>query len=305
MIGPAAVRRGLAVLTLAGFLCITVAAADLATSTPESVGMSATRLARLDAMLQAEIAAGKLPGMVVAVARRGKVVYQKAFGVANLQTHEPLRTDALFRLYSMTKPIASVGLLTLYEQGKFRLTDPLDRYLPQFANVKVYKGVDANGKPILAAPSRKPTIQDAFRHTLGLASGLGQSPVDALYREAGLSMGQLDSVAQEVDKLGTVPLLYDPGERWVYGLGHDVQARLIEVFSGMPYAEYLQRTIFGPLNMRDTVFGVPQKFRPRFPVVYSPRPDGTLAPDTADSYARFTDHPFATLSLSGSAADYL
>lgn len=267
--------------------------------------MSAARLGRLDAALQADIAAGSLPGIVIAVARRGKVVYQKAFGVTNLQSREPMRPDALFRLYSMTKPVASVGLLTLYEQGKFRLTDPLDRYLPQFANVKVYKGTDANGKPILAAPSRKPTIQDAFRHTLGLASGLGQSPVDAMYREAGLSMGQLDSLAQEVDKLGTVPLLYDPGERWVYGLGHDVQARLIEVFSGMPYAEYLQRTVFGPLGMRDTVFGVPAKLKPRFPLVYSPRPDRTLAPDTADAYARFTDHHFATLSLSGSAPDYL
>ena len=282
-----------------------IRAADLPTASPESVGMSASRLARLDAALQADVAAGKLPGIVVAVARRGKVVYQRAVGVANLQTREPMRVDALFRLYSMTKPIASVGLLTLYEQAKFRLTDPLDRYLPQFANVKVYKGADASGKPILAAPSRKPTIQDAFRHTLGLASGLGQSPVDAMYREAGLAMGQLESLAQEIDKLGTVPLLYDPGERWVYGLGHDVQARLIEVFSGMPYAEYLQRTIFDPLGMRDTVFGVPAKLKPRFPLVYLPRPDATLAPDTADSYARFTDHHFATLSLSGSAPDYL
>ena len=176
---------------------------------------------------------------------------------------------------------------------------------PQFANLKVYKGVDAAGKPILAAPSRKPTIQDAFRHTLGLASGLGQSPVDALYREAGISMAALDSLAQEIDKLGTVPLLYDPGDRWVYGLGHDVQARLIEVFSGVPYAEYLQRTIFGPLGMRDTMFGVPATLKARFPLVYSPRPDGTMTPDTADSYARFTDHHFGTLSLSGSAPDYL
>jgi CubicO group peptidase (beta-lactamase class C family) len=282
-----------------------IRAADLPTAAPESVGMSASRLARLDAALQADVAAGKLPGIVVAVARRGKVVYQRAIGVANLQTREPMRVDALFRLYSMTKPVASVGLLTLYEQAKFRLTDPLDRYLPQFANVKVYKGTDASGKPILAAPSRKPTIQDAFRHTLGLASGLGQSPVDAMYREAGLGMGQLESLAQEMDKLGAVPLLYDPGERWVYGLGHDVQARLIEVFSGMPYAEYLQRTIFGPLGMRDTVFGVPAKLKPRFPLVYSPRPDAALVPDATDSYARFTDHHFGTLSLSGSAPDYL
>jgi CubicO group peptidase (beta-lactamase class C family) len=292
-------------LAAAAFGSMTLAAADLPTATPESVGMSAARLSRLDAAVQADITAGRLPGVVVAVARRGKVVYQKAFGVANLATREPLRTDALFRLYSMTKPIASVALLTLYEQGQFRLTDPLDRYLPQFANVKVYKGADASGNPILAAPSRKPTIQDAFRHTLGLASGLGQSPVDALYRQAGLSMSQLDSVAQEMDKLATVPLLYDPGERWVYGLGHDVQARLIEIFSGMSYADYLQRTLFGPLGMRDTVFGVPPTLKPRFPLVYSPRPDGTLAPDTADAYARYTNHHFGTLSLSGTAPDYL
>ena len=305
MNGQSVIRSVFVLVAAAVLVRATVTAADLPTATPESVGMSTTRLARLDAVLQAEIAAGKLPGMVVAVARRGQVVYQKAVGVANLQTREPMRPDALFRLYSMTKPIASVGLLSLYEQGKFRLTDPLDRYLPQFANVKVYKGTDASGKPMLTAPSRKPTIQDAFRHTLGLASGLGQSPVDAMYREAGLSMGQLDSLAQEMDKLGTVPLLYDPGERWVYGLGHDVQARLIEVFSGMPYAEFLQHTIFGPLGMRDTAFGVPAKLKARFPLVYSPRPDGTLMPDTADAYARFTDHHFATLSLSGSAPDYL
>jgi CubicO group peptidase (beta-lactamase class C family) len=294
----------LPVVTMA-LACVIVTAADLPSATPETVGMSSARVARIDAAIQAEVAAGRLPGMVVAVARRGKVAYQKAFGVANRETREPMRTDAMFRLYSMTKPVASVGLLTLYEQGKFRLTDPLDRYLPQFANVKVYKGVDPAGKPILAAPSRKPTIQDAFRHTLGLASGLGQSPVDALYRDAGLAMGRLDSLAQEMDKLGAVPLLYDPGERWVYGLGHDVQARLIEVFSGVPYAEYLQRTIFGPLGMRDTAFGVPARLKARFPLVYSARPDGTLAPDSADSYARFTDHHFGTLSLSGSAPDYL
>jgi CubicO group peptidase (beta-lactamase class C family) len=168
--------RGLSLLVLiALMLLVTVSAADLPRATPESVGVSSSRLARLDAALEAEIAAGRVPGIVVAVARRGRVVHQKAYGFANLQTREPMPADALFRLYSMTKPIASVALLTLYEQGLFRLTDPLDRYLPQFADLKVYKGVDASGQPVLAEPSRKPTIQDAFRHTLGLASGLGQS----------------------------------------------------------------------------------------------------------------------------------
>ena len=140
-----AVRTFVVLVTATVLVCVTVIAAEFPTATPESVGISATRLARLDAALQTEIVAGKLPGIVVAIARRGKVVYQKAFGVANLQTREPLRTNAMFRLYSMTKPIASVALLTLYEQGKFRLTDPLDKYLPQLANVKVYKGVDASG----------------------------------------------------------------------------------------------------------------------------------------------------------------
>ena len=130
-------RRAVLLPAAAVLAMVAVAAADLPTATPESVGMSATRLARIDTMVEGDIAAGRLPGMVVAVARRGKVVYQKAFGVANRETREPMRTNAMFRLYSMTKPIASVGLLTLYEQGKFRLTDPLDRYLPQFANVKV------------------------------------------------------------------------------------------------------------------------------------------------------------------------
>jgi CubicO group peptidase (beta-lactamase class C family) len=290
---------------IALMLLVTVSAADLPRATPERVGVSSSRLARLDSALEAEIAAGRVPGVVVAVARRGRVVHQKAYGFANLETRQPMPADALFRLYSMTKPIASVALLTLHEQGLFRLTDPLDRYLPELANLKVYQGVDPSGKPILAEPSRKPTIQDAFRHTLGLASGLGQSPVDALYREAGLSMSRLDSLAQEMDKLATVPLLYDPGERWVYGLGHDVQARLVEVFSGIPYAEYLQRTIFGPLGMRDTVFGVPEELKPRFATVYSPGAGGTLVPDTADAYARYTEHHFGTLSLSGSAPDYL
>jgi CubicO group peptidase (beta-lactamase class C family) len=175
---PAALRSSKPVLLRAlALLCVPLlaSAADLPSAAPDSVGLSPERLTRLDSAMEAEIAAGRLPGVVIAVARRGKVVHQKAYGFANLETREPLAVDSLHRLYSMTKPIASVALLTLYEQGLFRLTDPLDRYLPQFADLKVFKGIDAAGQPILAAPTRKPTIQDAFRHTLGLASGLGQS----------------------------------------------------------------------------------------------------------------------------------
>lgn len=219
-------------------------AAGLPEADPDTLGFSAERLARIDTFVQAEVDAGRIAGAVVTIARHGKLAHAKAYGLANLESGAPMRNDNLFRLYSMTKPIASVALLTLYEQGKFQLTDPLDRYLPELADLKVYAGKDANGNLVLEDLVRKPTIQDAFRHTLGLASGLGRSDVDALYRDAGLSMFALDSLEQEITKFGQVPLLYQPGERWVYGLGHDVQAR-------------------------------------------------------------FTDHPFATLSLSGSAPDYV
>jgi CubicO group peptidase (beta-lactamase class C family) len=223
----------------------------------------------------------------------------------DLESRTPMRADAMFRLYSMTKPIASVALLTLYEQGLFQLTDPLDRYIPQFAGLRVYAGKDTNGKPILEAPKRKPTIQDAFRHTLGLSGGLGPGDVDVLYREAGIGMFELDSLRQEMERLATVPLRYSPGDQWVYGLGHDVQAYLVEHFSGMPYAEYVRKTILEPLGMRKTTFGVPPAMKRDFATVYDRDSAGKLVPDTADRYARFTDHAFGTLSMSGSAPDYL
>jgi CubicO group peptidase (beta-lactamase class C family) len=275
-----------------------------AADSPEVGGISLERLQRLDALLEREIAAGRVSGMVVAVARHGEVI-QRNYGYMDVASREPMRADALFRLYSMTKPIASVALLTLYEQGLFQLTDPLDKYIPQFANLKVYAGKDGDGKPILEAPKRKPTIQDAFRHTLGLSGGLGNTDVDALYREAGLGMFELDSLRQEMDKLATVPLRYSPGDQWVYGLGHDVQAYLVEHFSGKPYADYVRDVILEPLGMHRTVFGVPGALKHDFATVYDRDASGKLVPDTADRYARFTDHAFGTLSLSGSAPDYL
>ena len=169
----------------------------------------------------------------------------------------------------------------------------------------MYAGKDANGRPILETPKRKPTIQDAFRHTLGLSGGLGNTDVDALYREAGLGMFELDSLRQEIDRLATVPLRYSPGDQWVYGLGHDVQAYLVEYFSGMPYADYVRAAILEPLGMRHTAFGVPPAMKGDFATVYNRGADGKLVPDTADRYARFTEHAFGTLSLSGSAPDYL
>ena len=271
----------------------------------ETAGMSSARLAVMDARIQAEIDKGAVAGVVVAVARHGTIVHNKAYGMADIEAGTAMRTDHLFRLYSMTKTVASVALLTLYEEGRFQLDDPLEKYIPSFKDLKVYAGKDSNGNMLLEDMKRKPTVLDAFRHTLGLAGGVGQHPIDIVYREHGLSMGALESLSEEMQKLGEVPLRYQPGEQWVYGLGHDVQAYLVEYFSGMPYAEYLQQKIFDPLNMKDTMFGVPPKLADRFAKVYGVNTDGGLQAQEREAYARYTDHAFATLSLSGSTGDYL
>ena len=286
-------------------LALALSACQAQTQEPVDAGLSPDRVAVLDRAIQAEIDQGRVAGMVVSVARHGRVVHDKAYGSADTESGEPMTTEHLFRLYSMTKPVASVALLTLYEQGHFQLTDPLDRYIPGFSDPKVFAGYDAGGEMILEEPERRATIQDAFRHTLGLASGVGQHPVDVLYREHGLGMRDLDSLSEEIEKLSTVPLRAHPGQQWIYGLGHDVQAYLVERFSGMPYGDYLQRTIFEPLGMHDTMFGVPDDAADRFARVHRPAGEGGLEAEEGDAYARYTDHHFGTLSLSSSAADYL
>lgn len=296
------VTRILSLLTALTFALLSHRALPQETA---NAGLSQDRLAVLDRAIQAEIEQGRVAGMVVAVARHGTVAHNAAYGDADRESGEPMTTDHLFRLYSMTKPVASVALLTLYEQGHFQLTDPLDRYIPGFTNLKVFTGYDADGEMILEEAARKATVQDAFRHTLGLASGVGQHPVDIIYREHGLGMGDLDSLSEEIDKLSNVPLRAHPGEQWIYGLGHDVQAYLVERFSGMPYGEYLQRVIFEPLGMDDTMFGVPAEAAERFATVYQPNGEGGLRAEEGDAYARYTDHHFGTLSLSSSAGDYL
>lgn len=305
---PAVLRLAGVVVGLAAttfFSSLALAQHPLVNGTPESAGMSSQRLAVMDARIQAEIDKGTVAGVVVAVARHGTIVHNKAYGKADIAAGTPMRTDSLFRLYSMTKAVASVALLTLYEEGRFQLDDPLEMYIPSFKDVKVYAGQDANGNMLLEDMKRKPTVLDAFRHTLGLAGGVGQHPIDIVYREHGLSMGALESLSEEMEKLGEVPLRYQPGEQWVYGLGHDVQAYLVEYFSGMPYQEYLQQKIFDPLNMKDTIFGVPPKLADRFAKVYGVNADGGLQAQERDAYARYTNHYFATLSLSGSTGDYL
>jgi CubicO group peptidase (beta-lactamase class C family) len=294
-------------------LHVSTLATELDRATPESVGLSSQRLLRLDAVMQAEIDAGRKSGIAVLIARRGKIAFQKAFGYAELEGKTPLRTDSYFRVYSMTKPIVSAALLTLYEEGRFQLTDPLEKYIPAMKDVKVYAGDDEAGEMVLEAPKRKITIQDVFRHTAGLSSHAppGEEPgnrVVQAYQEAEADYGKIGSLRELAEEtLPPLPLLYHPGEKWVYSFAHDVQAYLVEYFSGMPIDRFLHERIFKPLDMRDSFYGEPVSGGPRCTTVYGPDDHGGLKAIDRPlylPYSRFKEHPMGGAGLSMTMMDY-
>jgi len=245
------------------------------------------------------------------IARRGKIAYHKAFGFADIESGTKLTTDYLFRLHSMTKPVTSVALLTLYEQGKFKLSDPIELYIPAFKEVKVYNGLDDKGKMILVEPKRKITIEDLFRHTAGLCSGEGDDPVDRAY-QATIDWTKLESAAELIDKLVKIPLLYQPGERWVYSDAYEILAYLVEIFSGMPFDKYCNEKIFKPLGMKDTVFRIPPEYVSRHTTCYGSgeKADDIVPiakPGEANGYAHWLNNkaPLGGTGLSSTAMDYL
>ncbi|OJU59523.1 MAG: hypothetical protein BGO08_00620 [Altererythrobacter sp. 66-12] len=283
------------------------AAKDLPSIDPVAAGLSKDGLARLDTGIAAAAAKHEIPGGVVLIARQGRIAHFVSFGVSDRDTQRPMRKDDIFRIYSMTKPVVSVALLTLYEQGKFQLDDPLEKYIPEFKNLKVYAGENKDGEMLLADPKRKPTIQDAFRHTTCIGAGGGPAPVAKLYFDRKIWVNRMNTLQEEMELIGGVPLLCQPGEAWVYGYDHDVQAHLVEYFSGMPLAEYLQKRLFDPLQMSDTGYGVPDGKRDRVvrlhdvPEEMPAYPAVDMRPST---YERFADHPFGTLGLWSTASDY-
>jgi CubicO group peptidase (beta-lactamase class C family) len=282
-------------------------AQDLRPGAPAEAGFSSERLHRLDAFIDEAITQGRIPGAVVLIARHGRVVHHQAFGLADRDTRRPMQRDDIFRIYSMTKPVVSVALLMLYEEGKFQLDDPIELYIPSFKDLKVFAGTDAEDNPILEDAHRKPTIHDAFRHTLGLSAGAGPTPVDRLYREKGITVGEVDSLARQMELLGQVPLLYQPGERWLYGFGHDVQARRVEVLSGMPLDRFLEERLFGPLRMADSGYAMGRDKPERVARLHdvAETPPANLAVDMRPStYEGFATKPMGTLGLWSTASDY-
>jgi len=275
-------------------------ARELPTARPESVGMSSERLARMNKAIHAYVDAGRTPGVVTVILRHGKVVHSDVYGKADLESGRASRADDLFRMYSMTKPITSVALLMLLEEGKFQLTDPLARFFPAVADMKVFAGTSAQGGVLLDAQKRPITIQDVFRHSAGFSYGFGATPVDKLYGEANLLGTGLDDLMQKLPKLS---LLYQPGDRWVYSVAHDVQAALVEKLSGQKFDEFVRERIFRPLGMSDSFFKLADAQRARQPAEYISR-DGRLAKNPGPLAQSYGDVVLGGFSISTTASDY-
>jgi CubicO group peptidase (beta-lactamase class C family) len=281
-------------------------AESLPSVAPDQVGLTTAGLAQIDSLMQSQVSQGKLAGVVMLIARDGKVAHAGVYGKMDIETGQAMRRDALFRIYSMTKPITGAALMTLYDEGRFALDDPVSKYLPGFDKVKVFAGKDGDSVKLVDL-NRPVTVRDLMCHTAGLAYGLSQAtPVDAMYTEAKLldRSKNLDSMLQ---RLLALPLAAQPGQRWMYSIAVDVQGKLIETLSGRTLDEFFAERIFKPLAMHDTAFFVPADKLDRLAVNYGKK-DGQLSPIDGSKTSQFATKP-ALLSGGGglvsTADDYL
>ncbi|MBM4024495.1 MAG: beta-lactamase family protein [Planctomycetes bacterium] len=251
-------------------------------ASPKSVGLSQERLDRIGALMQQHVDDGLLAGAVALVARDGKVAYLRSVGMQDKEKGIEMRPDAIFRIASMSKPITSVAVMMLYEEGRFRLSDPVSKYLPEFRAPKVLVITPAadGGKATeqLVPAKREITIRHLLTHTSGLTYHW-DARVGAQYYEAEITHGLVqdpDRLADDMKKLAQLPLVHQPGEAYTYGLSTDVLGRLVEVVSGLPFDEFLRKRIFEPLRMNDTCFYLPDGKVSRLAAVYGPDAGGAV-----------------------------
>jgi CubicO group peptidase (beta-lactamase class C family) len=276
-------------------------------ATPESLGFSSARLARIGIAMQRHVDEGRLPGAATLIARRGRVVHLETAGWADVEGRRALEPDTIYRIYSMTKPITVVAALLLWEEGRFLLDDAIGDYLPELASMPVLVGVE-RGVPVVAPASRSATIRHLMMHTAGMTYGVfeGDAPGERMYAAAELLRPGWTS-AQMVSALGRLPLLFEPGSRWLYSLSIDVLGRLVEVVSGQPLGEFFRQRIFEPLAMVDTGFAVPEAAVGRLATLYEPAEGGGLTPIPAPcgrDFARLEPMCSGGGGLVGSIVDY-
>ena len=255
-------------------------ALDMTLVKPESVGFSSERLERLHALMQQTVDQKQLAGVVTILARHGKVVDYRTYGVRDMASGAAMTRDTIFRDYSMTKPVTGVAMMILYEQGKWLPSDPISKFIPEFAHLKVFNGLDADGKMILVDPDHAPTMRELMTHTAGFSYGNGKTPADAMYSD--LHVRQSRNLKEMIDRLAQIPLLYQPGKEWVYSVSMDIEGYIVEKLSGQSLPDFMRDQIFKPLGMKDAGFYVPEEKRSRFATLYENDQHGGLMPDTTN-----------------------
>ncbi|HEX5008514.1 MAG TPA: serine hydrolase domain-containing protein, partial [Hyphomonadaceae bacterium] len=238
-----------------------------ATVSPESLGFDSARLKMLDDYMAGVVDSGRVAGMTTLLARHGKIVDFKTYGKASLETGEPIKEDTIFRIYSMSKPITGVAMMILFEEGKWRLDDPVTRYVPEFKNLRVVKSVGKDGAMVLEDMKRPPTMREIMSHTAGFGYGLAEEhPVDKLYRERKVLSST--GLKEMIDRTATIPLMFQPGTNWSYSSAVDIQGYIIEKLSGQTLGQFMQQRVFAPLKMTDTAFSTGAEKAGRLSAVY-------------------------------------
>ena len=269
--------RLLAIATLAALTVAPVVAAvhDLPAASPDSEGMSAERLARLSGRMKELVDSGRLAGVVTMVSRHGKVVEFDAVGKRDIAANAPMQKDSIFRIYSMSKPITGVAMMILFEEGKWQLNDPVAKYIPEFAKLKVYS-TEANGNVALKDQNHPVTMRELMSHSGGFTYGFfSQTAVDKMQVDADL-LNPNNTLDEFIKRVAKLPLNSQPGSEWHYSISVDIQGYIVQKLSGMPFEEFLEKRIFKPLGMSDTAFYVPKEKLNRFAEFYSYDSDGKL-----------------------------
>src|SRR6202790_501994 len=268
--------RLLAIASFAIFVQAAPAAVhDLPAAKPESEGMSSERLAHLSTGMKELVNQGRLAGVVTMVTRHGKVVEFDAAGKRDIATNAPMQKDSIFRIYSMSKPITGVAMMMLFEEGKWQLNDPVAKYIPEFAKLKVY-GTDANNNVVMKDQTHPVTMRELMSHSGGFTYGFfSNTPVDKLQLDADL-LNPNNTLDEFIKRVAKLPLNSQPGSEWHYSISVDIQGYIVQKLSGMPFEEFLEKRIFKPLNMVDTGFYVPAEKLKRLAEFYSYGKDGRL-----------------------------
>lgn len=257
-------------------------------SKPEEAGFATDRLSRIDKMVDEYVANKWVPGAVVLIVRNGKIAYHKAYGYSDVETKTALKKDNIFRIASQSKAVTSLAALMLWEEGKFLLDDPVSKYIPEFKNPTVLKTFNPKDSSYTTEPAKgEVTIRQLFTHSSGIDyAAIGSNEFKAIYAKAGVpsGIGNNDAVLGEKMRiLGKLPLKHNPGEKWTYGLNNDLLGYLVEVWSGMPFDEFLKKRIFDPLGMKDTYFYLPKEKHSRLVTLYTDK-DGKVVKPQVKAY---------------------